>query len=237
MPVQTLLATPIPEQTAITPNRADGQGGAWVLPVVGRDLGAVAEGSLFTAVTPTSGTGIIGHAAPTTFDQTKAYIYVYNGGTKTIYPQNLVLTETVASIGGTTGGLRIVPVLDIGNRFSSGGTALTIANNNSGSSVASGAVATCGAVVLTAGTASARNLGDIVFRQTLIDIIGDKFTISWGATSVMGNVASIVATLAEFSVIQPAIAISPGWALGLHIWRASMSTGPTLEIQMSWVER
>ena len=29
------------------------------------------EGSYFTAITPTSGTGIIGHAAPTTFDEAK----------------------------------------------------------------------------------------------------------------------------------------------------------------------
>ena len=240
MTVQNIVSTPQAENTSANPSRADGYLSAWSLPVSGKEFGAVAEGTYFTAITPTSGTGLLGHAAPTTFDQTKAFLYLYNAGTtKSIYPQFVTFTETAASVGGTTGGLRIVPVIDFGNRYGgSGGTALTVVNNNSASSNTTGAT-TCvaGAPVLTAATANARNLGDIVFRQTLNDIIGDKFTIVFGATSAMGNVASQVATLAEFSQVTVPIAIGPGASLGLHIWRASMSTGPTLEVQMGWIER
>ncbi len=238
MTVQNLVTTPQAENTAANPSRADGYLSAWTVPVSGKEFGAVAEGSYFTAISGTSGTGLLGHAAPTTFDQTKAFIYLYNGGSKTIYPQFVTLTETAASVGGTTGGLRIVPVIDYGNRYVSGGTALTVVNNNSASSNTTGAaVIYGGAALLAAGTANSRNLGDIVFRQTLIDIIGDKFTIVFGATSATGNVASVVATLAEFSTVTVPIAIGPNASLGLHIWRASMSTGPTLEIQMGWIER
>lgn len=238
MAIQNLVTTPQAEQTAANPSRADGYLSAWTLPVSGKTFGSVVEGTHFTAISPTSGTGLLGHAAPTTFDETKAFIYLYNAGTKTIYPQSLILTETAASVGGTTGGLRIVPVIDFGNRYLSGGSALTVSNNNSASSNATGATPLFGgAALLSANTASHRVFGDIVFRQTLIDIIGDKFTIVFGATSATGNVASLVATLAEFSTVTVPLAIGPGASLGLHIWRASMSTGPTLEIQLDWVER
>ena len=85
MTVQNLVTTPQAENTTANPSRADGYLGAWTLPVSGKELGSVAEGTYFTAISPTSGTGLLGHAAPTTFDQTKAFIYLYNGGTKTIY--------------------------------------------------------------------------------------------------------------------------------------------------------
>lgn len=239
MPVQTLVTTPQAENTIVNPNRSDGYLSAWTIPLTGKELGSVAEGTYYTAISATSGTGLLGHAAPTTFDQTKAFLYLFNSGGKTIYPQFVTFTETAASVGGTTGGLRIVPVIDYGNRWVSGGTALTISNNNSASSNTSGAASMClgGAPVLAAATANARNYGDIVFRQTLIDIIGDKFTIVFGGTSAMGNVASVVATLAEFSQVTVPMAIGPNASLGLHIWRTSMSTGPTLEIQMGWIER
>lgn len=238
MTIQTLVTTPQAEGTVANPSRADGYSSAWTIPISGKEFGSVAEGTYFTAISPTSGTGLLGHAAPTTFDQTKAFLYLYNGGTKTIYPQFVTLTETVASVGGTTGGLRIVPVIDYGNRYVSGGSALTVANNTSASSNTSGAaIIFGGAAVLSAGTVNSRNYGDIIFRQTLIDILGDKFTIVFGGTSAMGNVASVVATLAEFSQITAPLAVGPNASLGLHIWRASMSTGPTLQIQMGWVER
>lgn len=239
MAITTLVTTPQAEGTATTPTRSDGYLNAWVSPLSGKEWGSVAEGTYFTAISPTSGTGLLGHAAPTSFDQTKAFLYMYNAGTKTVYPQQIILTETAASVGGTTGGLRIVPVIDYTNRYTaSGGTALTVVNNNSASSNTTGVTTIlAGAPVLSAATANARNLGDIIFRQTTIDIIGDKFTIVFGGVSALGNSASIPATLAEFSTVVPPVAIGPGASLGLHIWRASMSTGPTLEIQMGWIER
>jgi hypothetical protein len=236
MAVQNALPTLNPDSTAATPSRSDPYLGAWTMPTTNKEFGSVAEGSYFVGITPTSGTGIIGHAAPTTFDVTKPYLLLYNSSTtKTLYPQFITLTTTVASIGATV--VRFVPVIDAGNRYSSAGTALTINNANGASTIATAATtAFCGAVIATT-TATGKNYGDIVFRQTTINIIGDVYTIVFGAPSSNGGAASIAATLSEFSRVAPPLAVGPGQSFLLHHWGASMSTGPTFEVQAGWIER
>src|SRR6185436_3159749 len=109
--------------TAVAPSRADAYLGAMVNPLHANHLGSAIEGSLFVGITPTSGTGVIGHAAPTTFDETKPYIVLYNSSTtKFIYPLFIVFNETAASVGGTV--MRFVPCVDNGNRYSSAGSDL-----------------------------------------------------------------------------------------------------------------
>ena len=174
MAIQNALGTRNADSsTAQNPNRADSYLGACVTPLTNKEYGFVSEGSYFVGITPTSGTGIIGHAAPTTFDETKPYLLLYNASTsKTVYPQFIQFNETVASVGGTV--MRFVPVIDTGNRYASAGTALTIANANGGSSIATAVTsAYVGAVVASAVTAGVRRYGDIVFRGTTIDIIGE----------------------------------------------------------------
>ena len=79
-------------------NRLDSYSEPYTALVTGKEFFTATEGSHFVAITPTPGTGIIGHAAPTTFDEAKPYIVVYNGHpTKSLYPQFLHLHETVAS--------------------------------------------------------------------------------------------------------------------------------------------
>lgn len=207
------------------------------MPLSVQNLGAATEGSYFVGITPTSGTGIIGHAAPTTFDETKPYILLYNASTtKTLYPQFVQFNETVASVGGTV--MRFVPCVDNGNRWSSAGTDLTVANANGASTIATSATtAKVGAVVATAATAARKNYGDIVFRGTTIDIIGDNYTIVFGAPSSNGGASSKVATLVDSSRVAPAIAVGPGQSFLLHQWAASQSTGPTFQVIMGWIER
>lgn len=223
--------------TAAAPSRADAYLGAMVTPLNGGNLGAAIEGSYFVGITPTSGTGIIGHAAPTTFDETKPYLLLYNSSTtKYIYPQYITFNETVASVGGTV--MRFVPVVDTGNRYSSAGTALTVNNTNGASSVATVATsAFVGAVVASAATGARRNYGDVVFRGTTIDIIGDNYTIVFGAPTTNGGATSKVATLVDSSRVAPPIAVGPGQSFLLHQWAASQSTGPTFQVQMGWIER
>lgn len=237
MSVNTALPTRLVDGTAAVPSRADAYLGAMVTPLSNKEIGAVMEGSYFTAITPTSGTGVIGHAAPTTFDDTKPYIFLYNSSTtKFLYPQYIQLNETVASVGGTA--VRFVPVIDNGNLYSSAGTNLTVSNNNGASSTATAATtAKVGAVIATAGTAARRNFGDIVFRGTTIDIIGDNYTIVFGAPTTNGGATSKVATLIDSSRVAPPIAVGPGQCFALYQWAASQSTGPTFQVTMGWIER
>lgn len=217
------------------PSRAGRYGEAYVSSLTNKELFSSDEGSHFVAITPTAGTGIIGHAAPTTFDETKPYLLLYNGGSNRIYPQMIQLNETVASIGGTA--MRFTVAVDTGNRYASAGTAMTLANTNMDSLAASGASAYVGAVVASAATASRRNLGTYTVRGTTIDIIGDHYTLVFGAPSSNGGASSKVATLVDSSRILPPVVIGPGQTLLVHQWAASQSTGPTFEVVMSYIER
>jgi hypothetical protein len=222
--------------TAATPSRAGTYLEAVVQALSAKEHGFVAEGTYFNAFTPTSGTGIIGHAAPTTFDATKPYLLLHNGSaTKTLYPQYITFNETVASAGGAV--VRFVPVIDTVNRYASAGTALTITNCNAASTIATAVTtAFCGAVVASAAV-GAKQYGDIVFRGTTIDIIGDNYTIVFGAPSSNGGASSKVATLIDSSRVAPPLAVGPGQCFLLHQWAASQSTGPTFQVNMGWTER
>jgi hypothetical protein len=238
MPIAGALPTRNADGTAASnPNRSDNYGGAFTTPLSVQALGNATEGSYFVGITPTSGTGIIGHAAPTTFDETKPYLLLYNSSaTKFLYPQFIQFNETVASVGGTV--MRFVPVIDNGNRWSSAGTDLTVSNTNGASSIATVATtAKVGAVIATAVTAGVRRYGDIVFRGTTIDIIGDNYTIVFGAPSSNGGASSKVATLIDSSRVAPALAVGPGQSFLLHQWAAGQSTGPTFQCILGWIER
>ena len=221
---------------AQSPNRADNYLGAIVSPITGKEMFLTAEGSYFTACSPTPGTGIIGHAAPTTFDEGKPYFLVYNGSALNLYPQFLQLNETVASVGGAR--VQLTQTIDTGNRYSSAGTAMTVNNTNMTSSN-SGSLISCyqGAVLATAASGNRRLLGNTVFRGGVIDIIQDFYQLIWGAPDGVSSTGSRVATVAEFTRVCPPVCVGPGQSLMLTQWVGSQSTGPTWEALFGFVLR
>ena len=239
MSVQTLLPT-----AAGTPDgsnsaqlgRTDGYGGSVMESVFNRDLWSAAEGSRYVAVNPTAGTGILGHAAPTTFDETKPFLYIYNGGSRTIYPVTVRLTDTVVSAGGTR--VQFTQTLDSGNKFSSGGTALTKSATNAGSTQTSGGTLTAGAVLVSAATANRRLLGNTVIKGANIDVVWDQIEFVFGTTGGSTGGAVTPTTVAQwFTVPVAAVGISPGWGWALYQWQAAQSTGPTYEVVVDYIER
>lgn len=237
MAVNNNLPTAIQNGVASVPSRAGTYLEAYNAPLTAKEMYYADEGSYFVGITPTSGTGVIGHAAPTTFDETKPYLLLYNSSTtKRLYPQFIQFNETVASVGGTV--MRFVVCVDNTNRYSSAGSDLTVSNANGASSTATAATtAKVGAVVAAAATAARRNYGDIVFRGTTIDIIGDNYTIVFGAPSSNGGASSKVATLIDSSRVAAPVVVGPGQSLLVHQWASSQSTGPTFQVIMGWVER
>lgn len=238
MSVNTAIASGgAPDNTASPQlGRTDGYFGAVVESVFNRDLWSTAEGSRFVAVNPTAGTGILGHPAPTTFDETKAFLYVYNGGGKTIYPVSLRFVDTAVSVGGTR--MQFAQTLDVGNKYTSGGTALSIGNTNMGSLNASGATITAGAVVVAAATSKRRLLGNQVIKGANIDVVWDQFEFVFGSTGGSQGGLLTPTTVAQwFTVPQPAIAIAPGTSWAVYQWQASQSTGPTFEVLFDYIER
>ena len=104
------------------PSRAGRYSDAYTQPISAKELFAADEGSYFVAVNPTAGTGIVGPVS-TTLDEAKALLTVYNGGQNRIYPQRMQLWVTTIGTTGTRQNYTVT--LDDGNRYSSGGTALT----------------------------------------------------------------------------------------------------------------
>lgn len=216
--------------------RTDGYFESVVIAAMNRDLWSAVEGSRFVAVNPTPATGLLGHAAPTTFDETKAFLYIYNAGPRTVYPISVRLVDTVVSIGGTR--IQFTQTIDVGNKFSSGGTALTISNTNMGASGGSLSTITAGAVVLAAATSKRRLLGNQIIKGANIDVIYDQIEFLFGSTGgSQGGLITPTTTATWFTVPCAAVAIAPnsGWAL--YQWQTGQSTGPTYEVTVDYIER
>lgn len=211
-------------------------GDRYVAPVSNNQLFAGDEGSYFMAITPTPGTGVIGHAAPTTFDETKPYLLLYNGGQNRIYPQFLRLHDTVVSVGGARVQFTVVVDPSTTSRYSSGGTALTINNINGASAVTSGATAYVGAVTATAASSQRRILDHVVFRGT-IDVVEDVYTIAFGAPDGMANGSSRAATVQDAGRVCGPVVVGPGQTLLIHQWAGAQSTGPTFQVALGFIER
>jgi len=69
------------------------------------------EGSYFSAITPTPGTGIV-DGVVTTFVETTPSVVIYNGSSKRLFLDFLRLTITVAPVGGTR--VRFTTTIDDG---------------------------------------------------------------------------------------------------------------------------
>lgn len=237
MAVNTLLPSLVPDGNASAQvGRTDGYGDSGVFSVFNRDLWSAAEGSRFVAVNPTAGTGILGHAAPTTFDETKPFLFIYNAGPKTVYPVTVRLIDTVVSVGGTR--IQFNQTLDVGNLYSSGGTALVAASTNPGSSQGTRAILTAGAVLKSAATSSRRLLGNQIIKGANIDVVWDQIEFVFGTTgSSQGGLLTPTTVAQWYSVPCAPVAITPGMCWSLYQWAASQSTGPTYEVIVDYIER
>ena len=200
---------------------------AHVQDVLSKGLASALVGTSYVAITPTPGTGVVGHAAPTTFDDEKPYITLYNQSERVILPTFLQLHNTVVSQGGAR--VQFTICVDEGNRRDSDGTAMTISNTNmAGDNQPNIAQAYIGAITASANTAAQRILGNYVFRGT-IDVVEDVYELNFGGLGAGSQTGSRVATVMDASRTVVPIAVGPGQTLLVHQWAGSQSTGPTFE--------
>lgn len=182
------------------------------------------EGSYYTICNPTAGTAIAdGNASG--FVTTTPLLVVYNGnasGGKSIYMDYLDLIVTAAA-GTSSTNFVAAHYVDTGNRWSSGGSAITPANVNPGSSLTSAGVVHFGAITATAANAQ-RQLHNEILR-TVIPVIGDKYKFRYGDT--VGATAGMPlegTTQLERVVSLPGIVIPPQCSYCLYTWGASQGT-------------
>jgi hypothetical protein len=221
--------------TATQPSRTGTYGEAYVTPITSKELLAAGEGSYFTALTPTPGTGVVSGVV-TTNVATTPYLVFYNGNSANgpcIYPQYLRLYVTVASTNST--GVNITWYLDNINRWTSGGTALTTASTLSGGTTASNLTAHIG--VLVSPAASANQLVAHTRIRGTIDVVEDLYEFTFGTPGHGAAAGSRAATVTNFHTQLPAVCIQPGHSLVAIEWAGSQSVGITCMAEFGYLER
>lgn len=199
---------------------------------------AAIDGTYFTATNATLGTALTGTAAPTAFSATVALMSLYNSaatGGKSIILDWLLLSPKAAGTNGTNFSFAMSG--DRGNRYSSGGTAITPVNTNMLSDNTSVATMYVGAITATAASSSVRRLAHGIAR-TVIKVVGDQYLFRFGdASPTLAGIPLEGTTQAALTIPCPPVVIGPGCSWLFHELAASQSVAATWEFQMGWRER
>jgi hypothetical protein len=195
------------------------------------------EGSFFTAVNPTAGTGIIDTAALTGFVTTTPTMVVVNSnstGGKSLYLESLRLNVTAAGTSGTNWSWAMY--VDTGNRYSSGGSQITPNNINMLASNSTGALVYFGAITATAAN-SQRKIAASPGR-TVIKVVGDEYRWTFGDSSPAPVGMPMEGTLQiQRHFHAPPVVIPPGCSFCFYEWGASQGTAAGFEFQLNYFER
>jgi hypothetical protein len=204
-----------------------------------KNAGTALDGSKWMAVTPTPGTGIkVCIDAATAIVATAPSILIVNTdavGGKAIILDALRLVVRGAGAGLTT--LNISTYIDVISRFTSGGSKITPISPNSG--VTAGSIAAfydaSTAIVAPAASGGVRRVGTLMPR-TAIPVVGDHILVEFGGLGgLSGSVTNGTAALTLLFQHAPVV-IQPGHSFLLYVWAASMSTAPSFEYDVEWIE-
>lgn len=202
-------------------------------PLVRKSHNLADEGSYFTVNNAQTG---IASAYNTAYTATAPFITIYNGntaaGAPTVYLDYCALVAIVAGASTTAAGyIAAAVVLDVGNRYSSGGTNLTTLivnpNPNAPTTSPTGVAIFCGAITASAASGSARTIVGVRnlrpnVSATVINVVGDMNLINFG--SVEGATGSIVVANANIMPQAfPPILVPPGWTALLYLTYPVMS--------------
>lgn len=200
---------------------------------------AADEGGYFVLRNVTPGTGVAGHAAPTTHDTAKPFIFLKNGaeaGGLRVYLDYIKLIVTAA---GTAGTLNYAThTIDNGRTYSSGGGDLTSVNVNQQSTQSSVLkTAKVGAVVPGESNSAAARIVAHQRARTVIPVVGDELLFVFGGEP-KGSGMILAATAQLQRVIHcPPIVFGPSDSYHLVLWRASQSAAASYEVEIGAWER
>ena len=207
------------------------------------------EGSFFVAsntvgTTIAMTTSVVDDAATasSTHAQYSPVLYMYNKGSasdqnaKSMYPLYLRLIMPYGSQAWTSAtnaqfSVRVDPT----SRYSSGGTALTVANANTNSSLSSAAQIYFGANVVGLPTAAARVLSHGQIQGT-IPLPCDQWIFTFGDVVAPTNVLGASA-IKNLTIPCGPIVLAPGWSMQLDIWAGSLAAAPAFEVEFGYAER
>ena len=220
-------------------NRGGRYGDQYVMPVATGVVNLCEEGSYFTVINPTPGTGLatVGSTGCQSLSDLVTFFMLINNdvvGGKNLYLDYLKLICTVAGTAGAS--LHYTTKIDNGvGRYSSGTTLTsTPVNCNMNSSRTTVTLAYAGPVVTLAATASVRILSNGVLK-TGIPVIGDTYILDFGAKAI--GVGSAVATINSVIFNHPPMVLGPQQSFFLHLWLPSQSAASSYELEVGWWER
>jgi hypothetical protein len=225
------------------PQRLGRHGELVTMPVAGSKLWGLAdEGSYFFASNPTPGTGIAGIAAADGFNAAETLFLLYNTATASegtrLYLDFLELHCTVVDTNGTD--IRYDMHIDNGDRYTSGGSAITPVNVNMDSSAAAKGRLKFGALVSAAASSAVRYVGGRLLASTDL-VANDMLRFDFGSpTSNQGQAVNVSeeATLGRiFQVSCPPIVLGPGHSFLFSVNCASQSGAATWSFNSGWSER
>jgi hypothetical protein len=221
----------------LVPQRLSRYGEVHTLPYGKPLYGPADEGRYMVLRNATPGTGIAGHAAPTTIDDTKPLLYLRNDATvaegKRIYLDYIKLDVTAAGTNATDLGFQ--HILDV-RAAPSAGTQLTAVNANGDSSEAPSLTAWLGAAVVAAASTSVRRLAHGLARL-VIPVVGDTYRFDFGAGSqAMGSMIDAGTAIANIVIPVHPIVIAPGQSYLLHQRSSAQSGAHSFEFECGfWV--
>ena len=217
--------------------RWTGYGEPYVMPFSIRV--AADEGGYFVLRNATPGTGVAGHAAPTTHDTQKPYILLKNGaesGGRRVYLDFIKLFVTAAGTNGTVN--YATHTVDNGRTYTSGGGDLTEVNVNMQSTFNSVlSLVKVGAVVPGQANSGVARVIAHQRMRTVIPVVGDVLLFKFGgepqgAGMILGGTDEL-----ERVIHCPPVVFGPGDSYHLVLWRASQSAAASYEIEIGLWER
>jgi hypothetical protein len=196
------------------------------------------EGSSWV-VTNTQGTAITGQNVSAFGATTPALVLVNNNAAGSgiyIYPKSF--SFTLSAVGTSSTNWLSRWLVDTGNRYTSGGSALTPTNPNLNvTATKTGALFYFGAI--TAPAANASRTVNLKQLRGVIPVIQDEVTFDFGNSVVMapGQAEDGTAVLRQVVALPP-IALAPQQSLLWYEWGASQAAARTFDnLQFEYVER
>lgn len=222
--------------------RASKYGDISVQSIVNKNHLLADEGSYFVTTNPTPGTGIAFVVSAAASETAGYFLAIINGSSqgdpsaKSIYLDYLRLIPTVAPASGTSG--RFFWKSDVAAKYTSGGSALTPVNPNSGNGNTSVAAVKAGALTTVAASGVARLLSHGVLRGA-IPVVNDEYVFDFGgAEAAGGSIITSGTNVQRMGIPVPPIVIGPGMMVGLQLWFPSNSaTGLSAELELAHWER
>lgn len=204
-------------------------------------------GHYYTVSNTTPGTGIAGHAAPTTADATKPLLWVINNALAlsppssngvNIYLDYINVRVTAVGAGATTTDFSLF--VDPGAAKASGGTVVTPKNTYSGTTFAapppaSNATAQIGATLLT--NAAAVHLFHRRVRS-VVPVVEDLYHFSFGSpdSALPAAQATSGTNIVSAYVHCPPVVVGPGASLIFVEWGLSQTGAHSFDIECGYWE-